>query len=611
MILDDYSLDKSLGKGAFGEVFLTTQKGSNKLFATKKIERNSAEKDDMVKYFINEVQILKELDHPNIAKFQCIKKTKNHYYIIMEYCNGGELYKTLQKYMEKNNNKPFTQEIVQHLMRQIVNAFKYIHKKDIIHRDIKLENILLNYETEQDKKDMNLMKAQVKIIDFGFAAKIDRTGSGLKYTTLGSPINMDPIILNKLKKRGRKTRKLGYDQKADIWSLGTICYEMLIGKSVFDAEDLDDLVTKVENGTYTVPTTLSKEVISFLNGMLQYDSNQRLTIEELANHRFLTKNVKDFERIDVKKASKNVNKDMLTINIKKNKSIWCIFDKGDEDKLLGISAQCFDKPVNEENNVNKDLLNNNKNNIKPNFQNNNINNMPNLQNNNIQKNNLNNLQNNNMQKNNLNNLQNNNIQKNNLHNLQNNHIHRNNMPTFQNNNLQKNNLPNFQNNNMINNNYKPNIQNNNNIKNNNVTNIQNNNIRNNKNMHNNNRTNLPNNNIQNNNNNVYKNNNNMHNNNINNAQNNYNKNNYLNNNNRNNNLNNVNNKINNPLPAAVNMPYNIVPAYTGMTTAYGYQGYPVTQVQPMVGVPMMAYPQMQQYGTTTGYMYTNTKRLYY
>ena len=651
MILDDYSLDKSLGKGAFGEVFLTTQKGSDKLFATKKIERNSVEKDDMVKYFINEVQILRELDHPNIAKFQCIKKTKNHYYIIMEYCNGGELYKTLKKYMEKNNGRPFTQEIVQHLMRQIVNAFRYIHKKDIIHRDIKLENILLNYETEQDKKDMNLMKAQVKIIDFGFAAKIDRTGSGLKYTTLGSPINMDPIILNKLKQRGKKTRKLGYDQKADIWSLGTICYEMLIGKSVFSAEDLDELVTKVENGTYTVPTTLSKEVISFLNGMLQYNSNQRLTIEELANHRFLTKNVKDFERIDVKKASKNVNKDLLTINIKKNKSIWCIFDKGDEDKLLGISAQCFDKPINEENNVNmnKDLLNNNKNNIKPNFQNNNINNMPkfqnnninnmpnlqnnniqkkntsnfqnnninnmpnlqnnniqknitsNLQNNNLQKNITSNLQNNNLQKNNMNNLQNNNLQKNNMNNLQSNHIQRNNMPTLQNNNIQKNNLPNFQNNNMLNNNYKPNIQNNNNIKNNNVTNIQNNNMRNNMNMLNNNRPSLPINNIQNN----------IHNNNINNAQNNCNKNNYLNNNNRNNNLNNVNNKINNPLPVAVNMPYGVVPAYTGMTTAYGYQGYPVRQVQPMVGVPMMAIPQMQQYGTTTGYMYTNARRVYY
>ena len=246
MFLDDYCLEKSLGKGAFGEVYLTTKKGTNKLYATKKIERELVESGNTMKYLTNEILILKELNHPNIVKFEEIKKTKNHYYIIMEYCNGGELYKTLEKYMDKYK-KPFSQEIVQHLMRQIVNAFKYIHGKKIIHRDIKLENILLNYDSEEDKKNLNILKAQVKIIDFGFAAKLDK--SGLKYTALGSPINMDPIILNKLRKRGKKNRELGYDQKADIWSLGTICYEMLIGKCVFNAEDLEELVEKVENGT--------------------------------------------------------------------------------------------------------------------------------------------------------------------------------------------------------------------------------------------------------------------------------------------------------------------------------------------------------------------------
>ena len=326
MFLDDYSLDKSLGKGAFGEVFLTTKKGTDKLFATKKIEGELIESGNTMKYLVNEIQILRELDHPNIVKFVEIKKTKNHYYIIMEYCNGGELCKALEKYMDKHD-KPFTQEMVQHLMRQIINAFKYIHGKNIIHRDIKLENILLHYDSEEDRKNLNILKAKVKIIDFGFAAKIEK--NGLKYTTLGSPINMDPAILNELAKRGKKTRKLGYDQKADIWSLGTICYEMLIGKCVFNAEDLDALVDKVEKGTYTVPTKLSKEVISFLNGMLQYEPNMRLNINQLSNHRFLTKNVKDFESIDMKKVSKNIDKSKLTINVKSNKTIWAIFNKED------------------------------------------------------------------------------------------------------------------------------------------------------------------------------------------------------------------------------------------------------------------------------------------
>ena len=396
MLLDDYTLEKSLGKGAFGEVFLTTKKGTKKLFATKKIEREQVESGDSMKYLVNEIQILKELNHPNIVKFEEIKKTKNHYYIIMEYCNGGELYKALEKYMDKYK-KPFSQEIVQHFMRQIINAFKYIHGKNIIHRDIKLENILINYESEEDKKNFNLMKANAKIIDFGFAAKIER--AGLKYTTLGSPINMDPIILNELKKRGKKTRKLGYDQKADIWSLGTICYEMLIGKCVFNAEDLDALVAKVENGTYTVPTSLSKEVISFLNGMLQYDASSRLDINQLANHSFLNKNVKNFESIDMKKVSKkNIDKSRLKINVKTNKSIWAIFNEEDEDKLMKIKADSYDKPIEEQKNMNiKNNIHNNSNINRNNIQNN-IHNNSNINRNNIQ--NKNNIQlNNNLNKN--------------------------------------------------------------------------------------------------------------------------------------------------------------------------------------------------------------------
>ena len=72
---------------------------------------------------------------------------------------------------------------------------------------------------------------------------------------------MDPIILKKLYSNSKKARQFGYDQKADIWSLGTICYEMLIGKSAFDAEDMDELAQKIEDGTYIVPTNLSKELI--------------------------------------------------------------------------------------------------------------------------------------------------------------------------------------------------------------------------------------------------------------------------------------------------------------------------------------------------------------
>jgi len=339
MIVDNLTLEKCLGKGAFGEVYLTSRKGDDKKkYATKKIDREEVEKGEGIKYLKNEIIILQYLRHPNIVRFEEVKKTKKHYYIVMEYCNGGELSKALEKYIEKYG-KPFSEEIVQHLMRQIIDAFKFMHARKIIHRDVKLDNILLNYETEEDKKNLNLMKAQVKIIDFGFSCKIDK--SGLQFTALGSPINMDPIILKKLNSSSKKERQLGYNQKADIWSLGTICYEMLIGKSAFDADDMEDLVNKIENGSYNVPTNLSHEVVSFLNGMLQYEGNNRLTADQLSRHAFLTKNVKDFTPLSLNKTNKVMNTKKL------NQSIWAIFGANDENKLMNIAGNEFIKPIDE------------------------------------------------------------------------------------------------------------------------------------------------------------------------------------------------------------------------------------------------------------------------
>ena len=344
MKLENYTPDKCLGKGAFGEVYLTSKKDDPKKYATKQMDREEIEKGEAMKYLRNEIVILQYLNHPNIVKFQEVKKTKKHFYIIMEYCNGGELSKALEKYMKKYG-KPFPENIVQHIMRQIIDAFKYIHERKIIHRDVKLDNILLNYENEEDKENLNLMKAQVKIIDFGFACKVCKTG--LQYTVLGSPINMDPLILKKLNSSTKKNKQLGYNEMADIWSIGTICYEMLIGKSAFDAEDMEDLVKKIEDGSYSVPTTMSHEVVSFMNGMLQYDSKRRLTASQLSRHDFLKKDVKDFHSIDLQKVSKKLDDKGLNINAKLNSSIWSIFNADSESLLTSIAGNQFIKPIDE------------------------------------------------------------------------------------------------------------------------------------------------------------------------------------------------------------------------------------------------------------------------
>ena len=261
----------------------------------------------------------------------------------MEYCNGGGLSDCLEEY-QKKFRKPFPEEIVQYLMRQIVSGINYLHKKDILHRDIKLDNILVNFDSEEDRKKKNMLKAKVKIIDFGFARHLNP--AELAYSTLGSPINMDPGILRKLNKM-ENSRDYGYDQKADIWSLGTICYEMLIGKCTFDAESMKELVSKVERGNYFLPNYLSKESVSFINGMLQYDLKKRLSSEQLINHKFLTKPYSEFTKVNLKDISKNIVGSQIKINSKKNQSIWVIVEAEEENENLdNISPNMYEKPTN-------------------------------------------------------------------------------------------------------------------------------------------------------------------------------------------------------------------------------------------------------------------------
>ena len=351
MLIDDLTLIKPLGKGAFGEVYLTTKQGSKQKFATKKIDKKFTSNPRAKKYLDNEINILKEIDHPNIIKLYEVKETNKFYYLVMELCNGGGLSDCLEDYQNKYK-KPFPEEVVQYLMRQIMSAINYLHKKNILHRDIKLDNILVNFETLEDKNKKNMLKSHVKIIDFGFARHL--APAQLAYSVLGSPINMDPGILRKLNKM-EHSNDYGYDQKADIWSLGTICYEMLIGKCTFDAESMKELVRKVEKGNYFLPTTISKEAVSFLNGMLQYDLKKRLSSEELYNHKFLTKPYSELTKINVKEASNNLIGSQLQINSKKNQSIWVIFETDEENDLDSISSQMIDKTNNNKPTQNVDI----------------------------------------------------------------------------------------------------------------------------------------------------------------------------------------------------------------------------------------------------------------
>ena len=336
MKVDNLILTKSLGKGAFGEVFLTKIEGKNGFYATKRLDRAYSEREENINRFSNEIRVMQKIKHPNLVGLIELKKTKSHFYLVMEFCNGGDLTSCLKKYMQYYN-KPFSEEIVQYLMRQIVSGLDALHSRNFLHRDLKLDNILCCFNSDNDKNTLNMLRATAKITDFGFATVLNKA-SPLAHTVLGTPTNMDPSLLNNMEKR---TRNEGYDQKADIWSLGTLCYEMLVGRNPFSGKSMQDLYNKVKVGTYPLPTTLSREVVFFIEAMLQKDPKKRLGCKELLQHEFLTKNVKQFRPMDAKKIPGVVAQQGGLVNINSGanqkiqnlgETVWDIFAEPTQTK---------------------------------------------------------------------------------------------------------------------------------------------------------------------------------------------------------------------------------------------------------------------------------------
>ena len=269
---------------------------------------------------------MKDLNHPNIIKLIKTIETPKEIYIITELCNGRNLFFILKKYYQKNH-RGFTEETVQHITRQLFEGMKYVHNKKIIHRSLNLRNILIHYDDENDIINNNIIKGKIKIGDFSLSRYLKK--GELANSVLGVPNNISPIIFNKLKKVP-SYKDVGYDEKEDIWALGTIFYELLTGNNPFQSQSINELFDKVNEGNYFVPISLSKEAISLLNCMLQYESKNRLSLDKLINHRFLKKNINEFKKIDIEEIKDKINvKDyLIQFNTKKNDEIWKIFGDG-------------------------------------------------------------------------------------------------------------------------------------------------------------------------------------------------------------------------------------------------------------------------------------------
>ncbi|XP_058630719.1 MAP/microtubule affinity-regulating kinase 4 isoform X2 [Onychostoma macrolepis] len=255
--IGNYRLLKTIGKGNFAKVKLARHILTGKEVAIKIIDKTQLNPTSLQKLF-REVRIMKTLHHPNIVQLFEVIETEKTLYLVMEYASGGEVFDYLVSHGRMKEIEARAK------FRQIVSAVHYCHQKNIVHRDLKAENLLL---------DAN---ANIKIADFGFSNEFT-LGNKLD-TFCGSPPYAAPELF-----QGKK-----YDgPEVDIWSLGVILYTLVSGSLPFDGQNLKELRERVLRGKYRVPFYMSTDCEGILRRFLVLNPSKRCTLEQVMKDKWM------------------------------------------------------------------------------------------------------------------------------------------------------------------------------------------------------------------------------------------------------------------------------------------------------------------------------------
>ena len=281
--LSFYKYGRLIGQGAFGKVNLGLNVLTGRVVAIKSFnKKNFDTKTDFMKKIIYETNLMKKLNHKNITKILEMFEDDKYILIIMEYINGGNLFSFVKK------RRKLSEKISKFLFKQIILGLQHIHSHNIVHRDVKLENILI---------DLN---NTIKICDFGIGRVLSNPDD-LLYDQCGTPMYMAPEILFSSQDKGYK----GFP--VDIWSAGIALYIMLSGTlpfSVKKEDSLNDNKNKKKNWAlkqaimYSQPKKIEKiseKAKDLLHGLLNKDPDQRLTIDEILNHPWLKEDENDLK----------------------------------------------------------------------------------------------------------------------------------------------------------------------------------------------------------------------------------------------------------------------------------------------------------------------------
>ncbi|XP_029064938.1 serine/threonine-protein kinase 33 isoform X3 [Monodon monoceros] len=229
-----------------------------------------------VKLLEREVTILKSVKHEHIIHLEQVFETPKKMYLVMELCEDGELKEILDR------KGHFSENETRWIIRSLASAIAYLHNKDIVHRDLKLENIMVKSSFIDANDEMNL---NIKVTDFGLAVKKQGRSEAMLQTTCGTPIYMAPEVIN----------AHDYSQQCDIWSIGVIMYILLCGEAPFMASSEEKLFELIRKGELrfkdSVWDSISDSAKSVLKQLMKVDPAHRITAKELLDNQWLTGNI--------------------------------------------------------------------------------------------------------------------------------------------------------------------------------------------------------------------------------------------------------------------------------------------------------------------------------
>ena len=325
--LSDYSIDQTIGKGTFSVVKLGINKKTKEKLAIKILKKKKIVHKEDAERIEREINILKKLDHINVIKIYKINEDEEKYYIVMEFCENGELFHYI---VERQRLK---EEKAAFFFYQLINGLEYIHSKNIVHRDLKPENLLLG-------KD-NILK----IIDFGLSNFCEP--DNYLETPCGSPCYASPEMVSGEKYNGHMI---------DIWSTGIILFAMLCGYLPFEDPDNDILFAKILKCKIIFPDYLSDMTIDLMKKILVVEPMKRITLDGIKLHPFYQKGkaifkkkhsnlVKEvekasYEKIKIIKSIKFVNNEECINNINNLITSDGLKD-GSNEEILNISTKNY------------------------------------------------------------------------------------------------------------------------------------------------------------------------------------------------------------------------------------------------------------------------------